>query len=96
MSRSDAEEWANRVYDTWYRQFMAEACLIAPPPTRTETIKHVWEHAREFWCQSNVEGKLSVVTDPLEAEFLFELIRYGDWFVIECEGVVVQKMPVIS
>ena len=91
------EAWANGIYGMWLEEAIAAGEIsMIQPPTRAETIKHVWEHTREFWCESSVDGKLTVVTDPLEAEFLFELIRYGDWFVIECEGVVVQKMPVIS
>lgn len=97
MNRREAEDWVNAIYGMWLAEAVqAGEIKLVQPPTRAETIKHVWEHARDFWCESNVDGKLSVVTDPLEAEFLFELIRYGDWFVIECEGVVVQKMPVIS
>lgn len=89
------EAWVNGIYGMWLEEAMAAGEIkMVQPPTRTETIKHVWEHARDFWCESSVDGKLTVVTDPLEAEFLFELIRYGDWMVIECEGVVVQKVAI--
>lgn len=90
----DLNDWANRVYDTWYREFMAEACAIAPAPTRTEAIHALWSMVSEMWLASSRNGKLAVQTDPTGEEFVFELIRYGDWMVVECSGVVVQKVAI--
>lgn len=44
--------------------------------------------------ESSVNGKLAVQTDPTGEEFIFELIRYDDWMVVECSGVVVQKVAI--
>jgi hypothetical protein len=48
----------------------------------------------EMWAESSVNGKLAVQTDPTGEEFVFELIRYGPWLVVECSGVVVQKTTI--
>ena len=94
MNRKEAEEWANGVYALWLAEVMADGCLIAPPPSRTETIHMLWSLVSEMWNESSVNGKLAVQTDPTGEEFIFELIRYGDWLVVECSGVVVQKVAI--
>jgi hypothetical protein len=94
MKRSEAEEWANGVYAAWLREVIAEGCLVMPPPSRTETIHALWSMVSEMWIESSVNGKLAVQTDPTGEEFVFELIRYGPWLVVECSGVVVQKTAI--
>jgi hypothetical protein len=97
VNRRLAEDWANRVYGLWLAEAIAAGDIrIAPPPTRAETIKHVWGKTRDFWLESSVEGKLTIQCDPTEECMTFELIRYGGTFVVECEGVVVERMPVIG
>ena len=97
MNRKAAESWANAVYQTWLRDMIeAGHVRMVPPPTRTETVKHVWEKVRELWVESSVDGKLAVQLDPTDDVMTFEIIRYDRTFVIECEGVVVEKMPVIG
>lgn len=97
MNRKAAESWANAVYQLWLRDMIEQGVVrLVPPPTRTEIVKHVWDTVRDFWMESSVDGKLVVQADPTEEEFVFEIIRYDRHFVIECEGVVVEKMPVIG
>lgn len=96
MNRKAAESWANAVYQMWLRDMIRDGYIpLMAPPTRTETIKHIWETVKDLWIESNIDGKLAVQVDPTQEEFTFELIRYDDTFVIECSGVVVQRIPVI-
>jgi hypothetical protein len=90
----DMQDWANAVYSHWLRDLIAENGLLAPPPSRTETIHALWSMVSEMWAESSVNGKLAVQTDPTGEEFVFELIRYGPWLVVECSGVVVQKTTI--
>ena len=67
---------------------------VAPPPTRAETVKAAWAAARLHWPREQINGRL-VVADELDiiAPILFEQVRYGGVWVIEAEGVVVERLP---
>lgn len=96
MTKQDADDFANACYGMMLREMIADGSLIlAEPPSRSEVILHVWELCGDFWPESNVQGKMIVATDP-DDSFVFDLIRYGDVFVIECEGVVVQRVGIVA
>lgn len=90
--RHQAEQWVGLLYTQWLSEAIASGDLpMPPPPSRTETIHALWSMTSEFWCISQENGKLTVATGP-HGEFTFELMKYGERFVIECEGVVVQHI----
>jgi len=67
--------------------------FLAPPPSRTETIKHGWSIIRDDWSKFNRDGRLELVHDlGIVDSIMYEQIRYGDQWVIEAEGVVVERL----
>lgn len=76
------------------RSWIAGMIAVAPPPTRAETVKAAWEAARAHWPREQTNGRL-VVADELDIiePILFEQVRYGGVWVIEAEGVVVERLP---
>lgn len=67
---------------------------IVPPPTRAETVKAAWDGVRLHWPRRQIDGRL-IVADELGIiePILFEQVRYGGGWVIEAEGVVVERLP---
>lgn len=68
---------------------------LVQPPSRAEIIKAVWAEAEPHWATAAIDGRLEVVYGPVPA-LLFEQSRIGDVWVIECDGVVVQKTPIVT
>ncbi len=75
--------------------------LFVPGPakrrqfTRAEIIRAVWAEAEDQYPEkAGPDGLL--VYDPHFGKFDFEPKRYGDEIVIECEGVVVRRDPMID
>lgn len=68
---------------------------IAPPPTRAETIQEAWRMVGRDWQRDSIDGRLIVCCDlGIVEPILFEAIRYGEQWVIEAEGVVVEKVAI--
>lgn len=68
---------------------------IAPVPSRAEAVLAVWESARALWPTHSIDGRLEVIHDlEIVPPVLFEQIRYGDEWVIEGEGVIVERLAV--
>lgn len=66
---------------------------LRPPPTRTETIKAVWEEiSARFPFEAGHQGLIA--TCEHLGDFDFEFKRYGDFVAVECEGVIVLKVPI--
>lgn len=68
---------------------------IAPAPTRAEAIKHIWDQAGiEIQVRISVERVMPVMLMPTREIINYALVRYGDEWCVECEGVIVQRTPV--
>lgn len=87
-------------WDDFYRRQVAEIAAtlgyfeVAEPPTRVETIKEGWEALRPQWALRQVEGRCILVHDlGIVPDILYEQVKYGDVWVIEAEGVVVERLP---
>ncbi len=66
---------------------------LTPPPTHTECVKAVWEEIAPIWCSNATEDGLIVVNEIGQA-FDFKQIRYGRFWVVECDGVVVRRIEI--
>lgn len=67
---------------------------IAAPPTRADTVKEAWRVVRDGWHRDAIDGRLIVAHDlGIIEPILFEQMRYGDEWVIEAEGVIVERLP---
>lgn len=64
---------------------------IAAVPTHTEMMKIMWEELRPYWATRNQDGKLWAVHHTIEP-VLFEQIWYGTEWVVEAEGVIVERV----
>lgn len=71
------------------------AVTMMPPPTRTETIHALWAETKPYWPEKATKAGLVAVCEHL-GKFHFEAIRYGDTWAIECEGVIVDRIPVVT
>jgi len=71
------------------------AIVLAPPPTRAETIKEAWRIAGDRF--DFAAGKLIVRHDlDIVPEIVFEIVEYAGVTAIEAEGVIVAKYPKIG
>ncbi len=80
---------------SWIAERLVEGFItVSAPPTRAETVKAAWDGVRRHWAREQINGRL-VVADELGIiePILFEQTRYGDVWVIEAEGVVVERLP---
>lgn len=68
---------------------------VIPVPTRSDTIKAGWAMIRDQWPIHQVDGRLELLHDlGIVEPMMFEQIRYGDEWVIECEGLIVERIAV--
>ncbi len=91
---SDEDKWAEYFQSELERiTALVEPVRIIPPPTRTETIQAAWAEARLHWDREHIAGRL-IVADAfgIVPDILFELVPYGGQWVIEAEGVVVERL----
>lgn len=75
------------------REWINSMFALAPPPVRNDEIKEAWQNVRPTFPRESVEGRLLVydamgVVPPI----LFEQIQYGETWVIEAEGVIVERV----
>jgi hypothetical protein len=93
------------VYESWMRDLerdlglgmadMAGTVAISPAATRTDVIKAVWSTAQtEDHVYLSLNRTQQVQVFPTNEVLTFELIRYGDMWCVECEGVIVQRTPI--
>lgn len=77
------------------REWINAMFALAPPPVRTDEIKEAWGEVRADFGRAAIDGKLMVRHDlNVVPPILFEQIRYGDLWVIEAEGVIVERLPI--
>lgn len=93
MSKED--EWNADLWD----RFVAEQqewigrVLVTPPPTWEETVKEAWRVARPQFDRESLDGRLIVTHDlGVIPDIVFERIRYGDQWVIEADGIIVERL----
>lgn len=68
---------------------------LIPPPTWTETVQEAWRMVRDEWSHLAIDGRLVVRCDyGILPDILFEEVRYGGTWVIEADGVVVERIDV--
>lgn len=68
---------------------------LMPVPTHTECVKAAWQQIAAIWCTTaNASGLVAI--DQAGNEYHFEPIRYGDYWVIECDGVVVRRVKIAA
>lgn len=78
------------------RAFIRDRVAIMAPPDRTTTVKAGWAAVRDGWYRDSIDGKLLVIHDlGVVPPILFEQVRYGDVWVIEAEGVVVERLDMV-
>lgn len=69
--------------------------FLRAPPTRADTIKEAWRLYGDRF-----DYKLGHLTFEHDLDIIepirFEAIRYGNFMVVEAEGVVVSKLPIIT
>lgn len=94
---SDAQEQ----WDDFYRRQVADivkafGCVeVTPAPTHAEMIKQGWAALREQWPYRQIEGRCVLVHDlGIIPDILYEQVKYGDQWVIEAEGVIVERLPI--
>jgi len=76
------------------REWINSMFALAPPPVRADEIKEAWIGTRPFFARDSIEGRLMVYHDlGVVPPILFEQIKYGDTWVIEAEGVIVERIP---
>lgn len=81
-------------WDSFYAARVADIVKLVEPPTRVEIIKEGWAALRPVWPQHQADGKCVLVHDlGIVPDILYEQIRYGDVWVIEAEGVIVERLP---
>lgn len=89
-------------WDRYYEHANAEierifnrGFALRQAPTRSETIIEAWKTARLEWPRVATEfGMISVHDLDIIEPMHFEQIRYGTELVIECEGVVVERIAI--
>lgn len=70
---------------------------IAAAPTRAEALKVIWDQAGvQIQVEMSVQGSMPVMLLPTREIVVYELVRYGKEWCVECEGVIVQRTPVID
>lgn len=95
------EDREREVNEDLWRSFVAEQRrflgqfhpTVAPPMTREQTVKEAWRIARPDFDRLNIGGRLEVIHDLGVVEpILFERICYDETWVIEAEGVIVERL----
>lgn len=96
---SSVKAWADkqRPWQTMYDfpLTLPHQVKLRPPPTRAEIIAAVWAETEEQYPEKATAYGLVAICPQL-GEFHFEPKRYGDEIVIECEGVIVRRDPMID
>lgn len=67
------------------------AIQMMPVPSHAELMKAMWEQLRPLWATRNQDGKMWAVFPGME-DVLFEQLWYGTEWVIEAEGVIVERV----
>jgi len=76
-----------------YKRVDGDWIAVSAVPSRADTIKAAWAMLRHDWTRYSVDGKLEAHHDlGIVEPMLFEQISYGDTWVIECEGVIVERV----
>lgn len=83
-------------WDAFVAQELGWIAKVQQPPSRVETIKMIWGETRDHWAAESTPAGLIVmhnlgIIDPVH----FEQKRYGSVWVIEAEGVIVERLDVI-
>jgi hypothetical protein len=77
------------------RVFIDEKVAMIQVPSREQLVKDLWADSREYWASHERNGGLEVQYSPCGDTVLYQQIRYGDVWVIEAEGVIVERLDVI-
>lgn len=78
------------------REWLAERVRMMPVPTREQIVKDLWADSRDLWAAHQRNGALLVQYSPFGDTVLYQQIRYGDVWVIEADGLIVERLDVIS
>lgn len=76
-------------------EWIAARVALMPVPTREQIVKDLWADSAIYWPLHERNSKLLVQYSPMGDTVLYELIRYGDAWVIEADGVIVERLDVI-
>lgn len=87
----EAKAWCDTVFERWAE----EQLLVAPVPSHAEIMKEGWAALREHWPRNQIDGRCILQHDlGIVPDILYEQVKYGDQWVIEAEGVIVERLPI--